>query len=262
MPLSISHSTSLTPAHDLVYFCGSGGANQDDVELKLSLRSAWDNFRDLSRVWIIGQRPSWLSAAAIYLPFPDSYSACKDANLIQKLLYLATAECCRELSEEFLLCSDDHYFLNPVQWSDCRPYHNGPCPTDPGKHNGWMKRVANTGRLAQQRDQEALATDCHVPYPIKKSLTPELLRYPYAQGRGCTVFTLYYAATGYQRNRAVEINTARVRADLRGNISLKAARAKLDRGNFFCLTDNTSIQRPEIRALLEARFPDASPYEI
>jgi hypothetical protein len=249
--------------HDLVYHLSSEAAQNNDWELRMSLRGFWAHYprEDLGRLWIIGHRPAWLRAdLCCHVPWPDPWRQCKDANLIGKLIRMSLEPA---LSAEFIACSDDHIPVSAFDWGFLRPWHEGPLKSDPSTQTGWQQRVANTGRwLRSQGVERPLALDAHIPYPMAKGLLPELLRAPFGEGLGLCTYSLYFGLTGYQAERARPIGSERVRGSFRGGTPTpESFEARLTNGNRFIALDAGSAGWPWLRERVERHLPEPSPWE-
>ena len=91
---------------DVVYVLGKGSQNNDN-ELRFSLRSLSKYCTGWRNVWVIGEKPSWL-VNVNHIPMKD-IGPIKVLNILEKI---KTA--CKQdgLSEEFLFMNDDHFFCD------------------------------------------------------------------------------------------------------------------------------------------------------
>jgi hypothetical protein len=134
----------------------------DDWELRMSMRSFHMHYRSSSKPWIIGRIPAWISQEKVRcLPWPDPYRRSKDANLLHKALRLAMEP---EISDPFILCSDDHLLLQPSLPEDFKLWHRGEIPhlPEPGM-TSWQLRMVNTGVRLRKAGYPALFFDAHNP---------------------------------------------------------------------------------------------------
>jgi hypothetical protein len=90
---------------DIVYILGKGSP-RNDLELLFSLRSVKKYMTDLGKVFIIGEKPTWLKNV-VHIPCPDPYE-----KHWQNAHYKIRKACEQEaLSSDFLLMNDDFFML-------------------------------------------------------------------------------------------------------------------------------------------------------
>lgn len=102
---------------DVVITLGSGSKWQNN-ELRYCLRALEKNFPELGRVFVVGEKPAWLTNVT-HLSVSDSYSL-KGANIIGKVL----AACHSGVSEQFIRCSDDEVLLIPTRYHELVPLYD------------------------------------------------------------------------------------------------------------------------------------------
>jgi len=83
-------------------------------ELKYALRSMQKNFREDFTVVIIGDRPDWLSNAALHIEH-NCMSKNPQVDVIDKIKNILVTE---EVSDKFVWTNDDIYFVSPVSLAD------------------------------------------------------------------------------------------------------------------------------------------------
>jgi hypothetical protein len=186
---------------DLVYYLGVGSA-ADNWELRMSLRSFVQHFKDLGHIYIIGYVPAWLDRdvkGVTHIPMEDAYKSCKDANLLQKLVRAALIP---ELSDKFIRSSDDQLLLRPSGTEDFKPFILEPEDFVAGQikkkldgkdgYNKWHKRLFRTHLELKARGFTGHNYEGHIPYPFDKERIPSVLNFDYGSGNGYTVQSLFF----------------------------------------------------------------------
>lgn len=232
---------------DVCYFSGFG-SSINDWELKYSLRSLEQNFLDLRKVYLIGKRPDFIDASKVtYIYFPDEPTGNKDRNLIQKMVYLSTLP---QLTENFLMNSDDHFILREIRTEDIKPY----IEPKKRKYNHaklWQRRFMRTRSILEDNGFPAWNYDTHTPHVIQKKSCKEMLKYNF-DGGGLTAFSLYFNIT-LKEEDPTEIPQG-VKWDARITNSIKEA--------LFCVMDDSSLDKGPFVEYIEDKFPNKSKYEI
>lgn len=83
----------------------------DDWEhLKYSVRALEQNFVDLDKIWIIGNKPGWANDKLNVIPKEPEYKGIYPRNR-DYLSRMITTTIHPEISDPFLYIADDHYFL-------------------------------------------------------------------------------------------------------------------------------------------------------
>ena len=236
------------------------GSDSDtgDWELRLSMRSFWTNYLAPTLPWIIGAIPEWIDRTKVRcLRWPDPYETCKDANLLHKAIRLA---CEPEISDPFILCSDDHILLRPSLPADFQLWHRGQIPRHiPEGANRWEQRLVNTGQKLRNSGYPAKDFDAHVPYPIRKTWVKDALQFDFATAPGMCVFSTILNCS---RQRGLPLESQRVRAWLGGaEMKPSAIDAKLAKNQFACLNPD-SLDNSHIVLRMEQLFPEPAPWEL
>lgn len=244
---------------DVCYMLGTE-SEADDWELRLSLRS-WRKHFALNRFIIVGHCPAWLGnddlrRAVVHAPFPDPYRHNKDANLIQKAVWLAGQPW---VTDPFILCSDDQFLLRPINKRQaCEHWHHGDKRDArfPANHT-WWKRLGHTVKALDRRKKGTLHFDTHIPIALTKAQALGALQWDYGAEPGMCIFTLMLNAAGV-RGRAID--SERIRGFLGKDTSAETVAAKLA-ANRFANIDSDSLRNPAVVRALEAAFPEPGPWE-
>ena len=95
---------------DVLYVIGNG-SECDNFELRCSLRSLEMYAKNIGKVYVVGYCPDWLSDNVVKIPHEDVQGKRKEVNILSAILYAVDNS---DIGEEFLISSDDHYLLKPV----------------------------------------------------------------------------------------------------------------------------------------------------
>lgn len=232
---------------DVVYVLGTGSV-YDNLELKFSLRSIQKHLLNYGRVFIVGEMPHWCHNA-IHLPYPDKYKY-KQANICTKILRACAED---SISDEFLLCNDDHYLLKDVKAAEFPYYADGSIESEIKKSNGDYKQsLVNT--LSALKLLSTHNFDCHVPIRYKKDQFANLMTsyYDWSVPHGYVIKSLYCNTLNIQ---PVPVLDGKVH-DYIPQEKLEAIIATRP-----CLsTSNYAITNP-MKRTLERLFPEKSCYE-
>jgi hypothetical protein len=224
----------------------------------MSMRSFWTNYLGAGKLWIIGHIPEWIHRRKVRcLPWPDPYRKIKDANLLHKAIRLALEP---QISDPFILCSDDHILLRHSTPADFKLWHRGAIPRDREQVSGrWERRLVNTGVRLRSLGYPARNFDGHVPYPLRKDWVKEALRFDFAAKPGMCVFSTILNCS---RERGPRLDSQPVRGWLGGaDMAQSAVDAKLGKNRFACLNPN-SLDNAYLVAKLEQMFPEPAPWEL
>ena len=242
---------------DVAWMLGTDSGT-GDWELRMSMRSFWNNYRATAQLWIIGHIPAWIDRSKVScLPWPDPYRKCKDANLLHKAIRLALEP---RISDPFILCSDDHILLRSSAPSDFKLWHRGEIPKNSSEDmNRWEHRLVNTGKRLRAAGYRARNFDGHVPYPLRKDWVKEALRFDFAARPGMCVFSTILNCS---RERGTPLDSQPVRGWL-GKPDLKERKVdkKLAKNQFACL-NAASPNNIHVVSRLERLFPDPGPWEL
>ncbi len=175
----------------------------DGQELRYAIRSIQRFFTPLGRIWVVGDRPSWLQPDGDRLIHLNIGPICRiaDVDIWHKLM----AACLHprpQLTERFVFWSDDQIALRPIGWQQLGPYHYGdlaqlhPWPSD-GPYAGWWQRMRHTMEFLQRAGKTTLHGDTHCPLPMERDGVVRLLQsVPWKQAPGLCVGTLWLNWTG------------------------------------------------------------------
>lgn len=177
---------------DLVYVLGTG-SGWDNNELRFSLRSVEKNLQGVGKIYVVGEKPSFLSDQVIHIPFPDQLGRSNaDGNMALKIL-----RACQEpsLSDNFLFMNDDFIISQPIVASQIPWMHKGDMVNHTEgfwKSEAYRKRLYRTFRILQERGLPTLQYDYHAPMLMNKRLFPECMeQFNFQEDIGYTFRSLY-----------------------------------------------------------------------
>lgn len=98
---------------DILFIVGSDSAFNDNLPLRLALRSLEKHASGYARVIVAGEIPPWLSTRAMHIHFRQNKAVGKAWNIMRNIVNAVFAA---NMKKPFLLSSDDHYF--------CRDFKN------------------------------------------------------------------------------------------------------------------------------------------
>jgi len=245
---------------DVVYPLSNMSKDRDDFELRYSLRSIWAYQSWVKNVYLIGHKPKW-AKNVIHVPCPDPYKYCKDANIINKLILACTLP---DLSDSFIVNSDDQLFLRPVTEEEVLvPLLQNPCQMAEYRMkagaNSWHRRVLDSIHYCHLNKAPEWVFQSHIPYAVNKlNYIQTMCSLPWARGNGLVTHIYFNFSdtmwgtppkepTGY---------TARIKSNLSCNTIQKALIPGFTYLNFN--NDGLSLGMKEY---LQQRFPQPSPWE-
>lgn len=239
------------PSIDAVYPLGTG-SRWSDSEIRFSLRSLQKNFPELGRVFIVGEKPDWLTNV-IHIPLPDSYRGNKDANLIAKVL----AACKAGISPRFIRLSDDEFFLRPTTYAEMPPLFTLDLTRQPDSYfsTTWNRHLRNTRDRLQECNLPALHYDTHCPNAYHRDKFVKIMGQHPWQTTPYTINTLYYNAAGNKGRPAGSEHVA-LQQPIRDEAEL---RKKLAGPRFANITDGAIT--PALQNVLLDLFPEPSRFE-
>lgn len=142
------------------------GSKFNNSELRFALRSIARNVSDLGRVFVATvYPPDWLQGVEI-VPIPDLHLFNKDANLFDKILRVCQLT---DISDEFLVWSDDQVALKPVDLTKLNIYNRRNLDYFTKKTDKWSGRMINTLTFLRSQGIELNYNwDSHTPHLYRK----------------------------------------------------------------------------------------------
>lgn len=183
--------------HDAVFVLGTKSLNGKNEEIQVAVASlrkyctSW-----LKRIYVVGENPN--IEGVIHIPAKDIYTHDKDANIIHKVQ--VACEKIKDLSDDFLMCSDDQLVTKESKFEDFKPrYLEIYDPEKPywkakSRSTLWAKRLCMT---MERFGKGARYFEPHIFSPMnKKKFLAMCKAYNYKIENGITIFSLYYNFIG------------------------------------------------------------------
>jgi len=240
---------------DIVYPLTHLSKHRDDWELRYSLRSLqqqpW-----VGQLYLVGHCPGWVHNA-IHVPCSDPYAGCKDANIINKILLICNLP---GLSQEFVVNSDDQYFLQSVPEEELQPVLESPNRLAEYKMksgiNTWHRRVVDSVKWCVARKLPDWLFQSHVPYIVDKVQYPMAMsKVPWGNGNGFTTHIYFNLTATKEPEKESRGRTLRVKIRIN-----EAELRKQTVGALFFNHNDNGLQ-PCVKNFLEERFPTPSRWE-
>ncbi len=242
------------PPVDVVYALGPESVWRNN-ELRYSLRSLEKYALDLGRVFIVGDKPEWLTGV-IHIPMKDSHAHNKDANIIDKVRAAIAAGC----SERFIFASDDQCLLNPVRLASLPAYYSGDLVgKDSWADGSWWRRMKATRDYIVGRNLPAKNFDAHVFQPHSaKEFERIASEAPYQDGDGFCINTLILNSCPSIPQRPLD--SVKLSCDSKDG-SLERIKAECANAYRIHLGYNDTGLKHGVKQFLIEQFPDMSRFE-
>lgn len=177
---------------DILYIVGKQSFSNHS-ELRFSLRSIEKYGKNVDRVFVSGYVPEFCSDNVVKIPFTQTHGSLKAANRLENIEYIVNNT---DISEEFLLSSDDHFYCQEVDFDNYPYYHSGLISNMNGdgdvvlvkdKTNDTMRKAKSAYRICMNETREFLEKwnlpikrygihkNSHVFKSIVKSMPKEML---------------------------------------------------------------------------------------
>lgn len=174
---------------DIVIPLGRGSTCANE-ELRYSLRSIEKYALGVGKVYIIGEKPHFISDEVIHIPHKDRFQ--KEANIKEKILKACSIP---ELSEMFCFTNDDIYWLRSTDVETIPFFRKG--GTDLAQNRAAFKStygvsIANTVWSLSENNLPLHHFDIHVPILYNKNVFPVIMsRYDWRVNNGYVIKSLY-----------------------------------------------------------------------
>lgn len=146
---------------DILYIIGEGCSLCNNNELRYSLRSIEKFGKNISRVFVAGYCPDWLSDEVVKLPCEQPYPkkpneepegkdnlARKHANMLATLLYAVDHS---DIGEEFLISMDDHIYIREIDFDNYPFYCKGGRELPVKGRSAYHKFLAMTRKVLEEQ---------------------------------------------------------------------------------------------------------------
>lgn len=193
--------------HDCVFVYGKNGLNSnemtcgDHLEIEYVIKSlnkycsSW-----VGRIFVVGSEPPQeIKDLVIHVPCNNPYIHSKDANIIHKIRY--ACENISDLSEDFLMISDDQIVTKESSWEDMKPrivrkfnkWNDSKWSkwANSGLPDMWQTQLYNTLKLFEK--DKSCFWEPHIWSPINKKKFLDMCNiYDYEHKTDCIILSLYY----------------------------------------------------------------------
>jgi Stealth protein CR2, conserved region 2 len=179
---------------DIVFPIRNAGSFWNNNELRYSLRSIEKHLHGYRKIWIIGERPLWLTKNIIHIPHPD------DFIYPARNIYAKIKKACQyqELSENFLFFNDDHFLLSDFNASEFPYFYRGNLK-DVKNNTVYQETVNNTIRSLESRNLPTLDFDTHTPILYNKARFIEITdKYHWHREHAFCIKSIYCNTVGMQ----------------------------------------------------------------
>ncbi len=238
---------------DALYVLGKG-SKWGNNELRYSLRSLKKYMKGIERIFICGECPEWIQNV-YHIPCRDisPYAEFKEQNIYQKIVRACIEG---ELSNDFLFINDDHFFLKPAPAAFPFFYDDPIEYIIKHRNNGstYMITMRNTVEELNKRGCYTRHFDIHTPIIFNKNLFMHVFHdWNWNKAYGYMIKSAYVNSLGI---------TGDQEKDCKINRSLPA-KLILDKiQERYVLSIGDSALNMDMKAFLQERFPDKSPWEI
>lgn len=231
-------------------------------ELKFALRSIHKNYKGNTKVWIVGDKPKWLSNKVGFIKVPCTGKSPR-LDVIVKIKAVLDHP---DIPEEFFWSNDDIYFINKVTYFDMA------VPKVIGNLQSKVKRI--TGKSVYTDDIKAtfntllsegkpyLNYSTHLPYRYEKSKFAEMIEQYDLENVRLLPENLYfntYHADELPYHLSLDPSNNIMFCIQRPNPNWKAVEAALLTKKW--MNNSESGMSEKLQKLLNRLFPDPSPYE-
>lgn len=191
--------------HDIVFPIGTKSFNGENFELKVAISSirkycsSWVNriiiSTQISPIKELGDDIVWVKS-------DDVYTHDKDANIIHKIR--CAIEQVPDLTDDFMMWSDDQFVTKETSWEDCRPrymkvYDESTLAWFNQQSSGrlWYRRLVKCFQRFPNNGFGCKFFNPHIPAPLNKVKFMEMCNtYDYKTQDGITIYSLYYNFVG------------------------------------------------------------------
>lgn len=231
-------------------------------ELKYALRSIHANYKGSFRIWIVGDKPKWLSKEANFIKVPCTGLSPR-IDVMHKMVALMQHE---GVQEEFFWTNDDIYFINKVTYADlCIPKVIGDLQTKALRitdRTVYTDDIKSTLAALTIHKMPTLNYSTHLPYRFEKAKMLALVEEFDLLNKRLLPENLYY-----NRYHADELpyhlsleNTNNIMFSINRqhpNWQSVALHSQLKK----FMNNSEAGMSPRLQTWLQIRFPEPSPFE-
>lgn len=167
------------------------------MEFRWSLRSIDRYGKNIDRIFVVGWCPDWLSDDIIKIPYESNVDPndeiAKNWNIAKKLLFAAENS---DISEEFLVSMDDHFYVTETDF-DNYPYYasnayGGFLPTE-RTGSVYNEMMYDFGKFLEEKKMPTIYFTLHRNMHVSKSsinACMEIIKEAENNGKPMEIFTL------------------------------------------------------------------------
>lgn len=133
---------------DILYVLGSK-SKWDNNELRYSLRSIEKFGKNVGNIYVVGYDPGFLSDKVTIIPHEDLYIR-KHKNILENIKYAVEHS---NIGENFLLSSDDHFYVKETDFDNYPYFCRGELPNTVKanvKNKGYIGSLVDTRKLLER----------------------------------------------------------------------------------------------------------------
>lgn len=181
---------------DIVIPLGDGSIWQNN-ELRYCLRSIERFLTGVGNVYVVGDRPDFLSDAVAHILATDNGRS-REENIVKKILIACEIQ---QLSKEFLLFNDDFFMMKKTYAAAIPHYYHSTLEHfhSTKKEGRYKNALANTIADLKQRGHDTRYYDIHVPVLYNKTAFRQIMHsYNWDKQDGYVIKSLYCNTAGVQ----------------------------------------------------------------
>lgn len=231
-------------------------------ELKFALRSIHKNLKSKVQIWIVGDKPKWLSKEAKYIKVPFTGRSPR-LDVIEKIKAVINHP---DMPEEFFWSNDDIYFINKVTYADmCIPKVVGDLRLKVLRINHksvYTDDVKATYNALVAKRLPVMNYSTHLPYRFEKQKMADLIVEFDLENKRLLPENLYYNkyhADELPYYLSLEVTNNIMFAINRPNPNWQVV--ELNTGTKKWMNNSEGGMSPKLQQFLKNMFPDPSPYE-
>lgn len=190
--------------HDIVIPLGTKSFANLNFEIRIAIASIRKYCKFLNRIIIVSQiKPiESLGDDIIWINQDDIFTHDKDANIIHKVR--AAIELIPDLTDDFIMWSDDQFITKDTYWSDTTPRYMKIYDQNTkewfdsmASKRLWYKRLIKCFKRFGNNGYGCRFFNPHIPSPMNKHKFIEMCNtFPYQKEDGITIYDLYYNFIG------------------------------------------------------------------
>ena len=155
---------------DLLYVLGTG-SKHNNIELRYSLRSIQKYCTNYDRIFVIGADPGFTNENVIYIPSEDLGCGYKHHNILANIQKVAFTT---DISDYFILQSDDHFYVKPYDFANIPIYYKGELKTEYEGSNMYNASLLMTRIILEEHNYPTYNCSAHCGTLLNKQIIKDL----------------------------------------------------------------------------------------